>query len=50
VFLIIESPNTQSLRDVMNDARQLAAETHGLGKSVGIKITPTSTGFFNLKQ
>jgi len=50
VFLIVESPNTLSLRDVMNDARQLAAETHGLGKSVGIKITPTSTGFFNLKQ
>ena len=50
VFLITDSPITQSPRDVMNDAMQLAAETHGLGKSVGIRITPTSTGFFNLKQ
>jgi hypothetical protein len=50
VFLTVESPKTQSMRDVMNDVMQLAAETHGLGKSVGLRITPTSTGYFNMKQ
>ena len=50
VFLTFDSPKAQSMRDVMNDVMQLAAETHGLGKSVGLRITPTSTGYFNMKQ
>jgi|GEM_PF-2598859 len=49
VFLSIKSPAHLSIYDVKNDAITLAAETHGLGKSVGIVITPQSTGYFNLK-
>lgn len=49
VFLSTNSPIHLSIGDVKNDAIALAAETHGLGKSVGIVITPQSTGYFNLK-
>lgn len=50
VFLSIGSPPHLSVSDVKNEAIALAAETHGLGKSVGIVITPQSTGYFNLKH
>jgi flagellin-like hook-associated protein FlgL len=49
VFLAVHSPSHLSIGDVRNDAITLAAETHGLGKSVGLVITPQSTGYFNLK-
>ena len=49
VFLSIESPKHLTMDDVKNDVIMLAAETHGLGKSVGLVITPTSTGYFNMK-
>ena len=49
VFLIGSSPKYLTMRDVMDDVIVLAAETHGLGKSVGLIITPTSTGYFNMK-
>jgi len=49
VFLVNQSPAHLSISDVKNDAITLAAETHGLGKSVGLIITPQSTGYFNLK-
>jgi len=48
-FLPISSPKHLSIDCVISDATMLAAETHGLGKSVGLIITPTSTGYFNMK-
>jgi hypothetical protein len=50
VFLATQSPAHLSISDVRNDAITLAAETHGLGKSIGLVITPQSTGYFNLKS
>jgi flagellin-like hook-associated protein FlgL len=50
VFLSVDSPNDLTFVDVKNDAITLAAETHGLGKSVGLIITRNCTGYFNLKQ
>lgn len=50
VYLLHQSPNNQTFDDVIDDAFALAAETHGLGKSVGFIITRSCTGYFNLKQ